>query len=158
MPLILLLFSNFVFGWAKPVPVDARNMRKPKRDMALVAAAGPMSNFLMAIIWAVIAKLGLYFLTGDNIWLGRPIVLMGQAGMMINIVLGVLNCLPIPPLDGGRFMLNVLPGRMAWRFSRLEPYSFLILILLMVTGVLSYIIMPPIIFLMSLLSRVFGLM
>lgn len=157
VPLILILFSNFVFGWAKPVPVDARNMRNPRRDMALVAAAGPLSNLLMAIIWAVVAKLGFHWLTADNIWLGRPIVLMGQAGMLINIVLAVLNCLPIPPLDGGRFMLNVLPGRLAWRLSHLEPYSFLILILLMLTGVLSYLIMPPIFFLMNLLTRVFGL-
>ena len=106
VPLMLLMVSNFIFGWAKPVPVDARNLRHPRYHMALVAAAGPIANFLMALFWAAIAKLGINL----NAWFGVPLIYMGQAGMMINIVLGVLNCLPLPPLDGGRVLYNLLPG------------------------------------------------
>lgn len=157
VPLLLLTFSNFIFGWAKPVPVDARNMRHPKRDMAIVSAAGPAANFLMAIAWAAIAKLGLYLLAQNNFYLGLPLAYMGKAGVLINIVLGILNCLPIPPLDGGRFLLNILPGRWGWHLSKLEPYSFLILILLMLTGILFYIITPPILLLLQFILTLFNL-
>lgn len=156
VPLLMLVFSGFIFGWAKPVPVDPRNLRNPRRDMAIVAIAGPLSNLAMAIIWAIFAKVGTLLLN-DYAWLGVPLVLMGEAGIMINLVLGVLNCVPIPPLDGGRVLLNLLPGRVAWQLSRLEPYSLLILVLLMVTGVLFYIIGPPIMLLNYWIAVVFGL-
>jgi len=156
IPIVMLIFSGFIFGWAKPVPVDPRNMRNPRRDMIFVSAAGPLANFIMALIWAGIAKLSYTYLN-HNEWFGIPIILMGEAGVMINVVLGVLNCLPIPPLDGGRIFVNLLPRRMGWRLSKLEPYSLLILVLLMVTGVLFYIIGPPIIFLNKLIASLFGL-
>jgi Zn-dependent protease len=91
------------------------------------------------------------------LWFGIPLMGMGMAGIQINIVLGVLNCLPIPPLDGGRALSNLLSGKMAWYFYRLEPYGFFILLVLMFTHVLNYILFPPIIFLVNGIAAVFGL-
>lgn len=156
VPMLMLLVSNFIFGWAKPVPIDARNLRSPRLDMAFVAIAGPISNFIMAILWALIAKGGLSLL-GNSAWLGMPLVYMGQAGIMINIVLGVLNCLPLPPLDGSRVLYAILPGRIAWQLMRLEPYGFIILILLMLTGVLSYVIVPVVSVMIGFMTAVFGI-
>lgn len=153
IPLVMLVFGGFIFGWAKPVPVDARNMRNPRYNMVFVALAGPVSNLLMAILWAGVAKIGL----NVNAWLGVPLIYMGQAGMMINIVLGVLNCLPIPPLDGGRALANLLPGQWGWKLQRMESYGFLIVVILLLSGVLSYIIEPVISTLMRWLTMLFGL-
>lgn len=156
VPAILIMLGGFIFGWAKPVPVDARNMRNPKRDMAIVAAAGPVSNFLMALFWAGIAKLGFYLLPMES-WFSVPLIYMGQAGILINLVLGILNCLPIPPLDGARVLYNLLPGRMAWYFYRLEPYGFFILLLLMVTGLLTWILDPIMLVVYHLITSLFGM-
>jgi Zn-dependent protease len=154
VPMIMLVFSNFIFGWAKPVPVDARNMRNPRRDMALVAAAGPLANFLMA--WALLAKLGIVCLVSAP-QVGIFLIYSGEVGVIINLVLMVLNFLPFPPLDGGRILMSVLPARIAWKLSMLERYSFIILILLMMTGVLSAVISPPIIFFEQWIFYAFGL-
>lgn len=153
VPLLMLAFGGFIFGWAKPVPVDPRNLRHPRYNMAVVAAAGPISNLLMALFWAAIAKLGLNL----NAWFGIPLVYMGEAGMMINIVLCVLNCLPIPPLDGGRVLYNLLPGRMGWNMYRIEPYGFLILVLLMMSGILSYVIAPIVFWILGWIKILFNL-
>jgi len=153
VPILMLVLGGFIFGWAKPVPVDARNMRNPRYNMAVVAMAGPVANFLMAIFWALIAKLGLTL----NVWFGIPLIYMGQAGMMINIVIGVLNCLPIPPLDGGRAASLLLPGRWGWALRRVEPYGFLIVILLVSTGIFSYLIGPVVYALLRGIAGVFGL-
>ncbi len=156
VPLVLLLTkAGFIFGWAKPVPIDARNLHNPKRDMAMVAAAGPLSNLLMAFIWALVAKVG-YFLLGSNEWLGVPLTLMGNAGIMVNIVLGVLNCLPIPPLDGSRILSNLLPSRAAYFLYKIEPYGLIILILLMLSP-LWRLVLFPIYYLQSFIAILFGL-
>ena len=118
--LLLLSHAPFLFGWAKPVPVTWENLRHPKRDMAIVAVAGPASNLMMAIFWALIAKLGLDL--GALSWAGTPLYYMGSFGIQINVVLMVLNLLPLPPLDGGRVAVGLLPGPMAWQLSRLENY------------------------------------
>jgi len=154
VPIMMLLVSNFIFGWAKPVPVDARNLRNPRYNMIAVAAAGPISNLLMAFLWAGVAKLGMSI---ESSYFSVPMVLMGWAGIQINIVLCVLNLLPIPPLDGSRVVGNLLPPRMAYSYSKIEPYGFFILILLMLTNVLNAILTPPIYFLFNFISNLIGL-
>lgn len=154
IPLLLIVIrSPFMFGWAKPVPVDSRNLRNPRYNMALVAAAGPIANFIMALIWGLIGKLG----SNLDPWIGKPLLLMGSAGILINVMLAVLNCLPIPPLDGARVLYSLLPPRLSWYLYRLEPYGFIILILLMVTNVLYYILGVPVIILISAINNLFGL-
>ncbi len=156
VPGLLLLFGGFIFGWAKPVPVTWENLKHPKRDMALVAAAGPMANLLMAFLWAIVAKVG--FLLGDSFtWAALPMMYMGGAGIAINIILMVLNLLPVPPLDGGRVLTALLPGPMAWQLERLEPYGFLILLVLLATGLLGSLLHFPVTLLQELMFRLAGL-
>jgi Zn-dependent protease len=150
--LLMLMQSGFLFGWAKPVPVTWQNLKHPKRDMALVAAAGPAANLLMALGWALVIRLGL--LLGES---GLALVFMGTAGIFINTILMVLNLLPLPPLDGGRVMTGLLPGPLAWKFSRIEPYGFMILLALLVTGVLGKLMWPLLSLVMSSLSLLSGL-
>jgi len=150
--MLLLLQAGFLFGYAKPVPINWRNLRRPKRDMALVAAAGPGANLLMALAWGLLIRLGLSL--GEP---GMALIYMGVAGITINIILMVLNLLPLPPLDGGRVMTGLLPGPWAYQFSRIEPYGFFILIGLLVTGVLGMVLWPVISVGMSMLVPVSGL-
>ncbi len=157
IPLFMLIVSNFIFGWAKPVPIDARNMRHPRRDMAFVALAGPLANLLMAFAWGGIAKIGMLLDNGGNHWLGVPLLYMGGAGIMINVVLAILNLIPLPPLDGGRILLSLLPPRLAYHYSLIEPYGFLILVLLLMFGILSLVMGPPVYFLITLIGNIFGL-
>ena len=146
--------SGFLFGWAKPGPVIFSNLRQPKRDMLWVAAAGPSANLLMAIFWALIIKLAIA--VPDSSF-AKPAVLMGIAGIEINIVLMVLNLLPLPPLDGGRMAVSLLPHNLAYQFSRLEPYGFMILLVLMFSGLLGAVIGPIIIWLKIMIVSIFGL-
>lgn len=139
--LLLLLPGGFIFGWAKPVPVTPENLRDPKRDMAWVALAGPGSNLLMAAFWAAIFKLGVV-LWATAPWAAVPFVEMGKAGILINMMLCVLNLLPLPPLDGGRVAMALLPGPLAARFGQIEPYGMVILLALLITGVLGKILLP----------------
>jgi Zn-dependent protease len=150
--MLLLLQAGFLFGYAKPVPINWRNLHHPKRDMALVAAAGPGANLLMAIAWALLIRIGLSL--GES---GMALIYMGVAGITINIILMVLNLLPLPPLDGGRVMTGLLPGPWAYQFSRIEPYGFFILIGLLVTGVLGMVLWPVISVGMSMMVPVSGL-
>jgi len=158
LPLILLGLTKLVgggiiFGWAKPVPVNFANLRHPKRDMLWVAAAGPLSNFVMALIWALPVKIGLSL--PEN-YFALPLALVGAAGVFFNIIIMVLNLVPLPPLDGGRILVSLLPRRVAWRVARIEPYGFLILILLLFTGVLGTMLWPAIGVLMALVAGLFG--
>lgn len=155
VPGVLLLLGGFIFGWAKPVPVTWENLRHPKRDMALVAAAGPGVNLLMALLWAGIAK-GATVMSPDMQWFSTPLLYMGLAGVSINTVLAVLNLLPIPPLDGGRVAAGMLPGPMAYQLSRLEPYGFFILLALMVSGLLGQLLGPLVSVIERLIMTVVG--
>ncbi|HET7306303.1 MAG TPA: site-2 protease family protein [Gammaproteobacteria bacterium] len=141
VPALMLILGGFLFGWAKPVPITARNFKNPRRDMALVALAGPLSNLAMGIIWAVIIRFGVMI---NSQWLSVPLVLMGEAGVLINAILLVVNLLPLPPLDGGRVLTGLIPPRMAAQVDRIEPFGFVIIIALLVTGVLNIIVAPPI--------------
>jgi Zn-dependent protease len=138
---LLLLRAGFVFGWAKPVPVTWENLRHPKRDMAIVAAAGPAANLLMAILWALIVRIAVA-LPHTVLWVSEPLKFMGLGGIIANVLLMVFNLLPLPPLDGGRVAVGLLPGPWAWRLSRVEPYGFIILLGLMITGLLWVVIGP----------------
>ncbi len=143
VPGLMLLVGGFVFGWAKPVPVTWENLRHPKRDMALVALAGPLANLVMVLLWLAVFKLGVLLAESHSLpWAARPLVYMGMAGIYINIILMVLNLLPLPPLDGGRVVTGLLPGPLAWQFSRIEPFGMPILLLLFFTGILGKLLGP----------------
>lgn len=142
VPAILLYVSNFVLGWARPVPVNWSNLRQPRRDMALVAVAGPGANLLMLIIWLVLAKL--FLIINLPTPTTQILLVMCEAGIIINIILMILNMLPVLPLDGGRVMSAVLPTWLSRYYARLEPFGLLIIILLLVTGMLHKILGPPV--------------
>ena len=151
VPALALFAGGILFGWAKPVPVDFSRLRNPKRDMLWVAAAGPASNLVMAIIWAFALK----FSADMPANFGTPLAYMAQAGIMINVVLMVLNLLPLPPLDGGRIAVSLLPHHLAYQYAKIEKYGFMILIALLFTGVLSKIMQPFIASALSLISYLF---
>jgi len=138
--LLLLTGTGFIFGWAKPVPVDARNFKNPRKDMAWVALAGPVSNLLMAIGWALLVRIGV--LIGVEA-ISLPLIYSGVAGISINLVLALINLLPIPPLDGSRVVAGILPNYWAWQYNRLERYGFIILLVLLYTRVLNALLEYP---------------
>jgi Zn-dependent protease len=153
---MILLQTGFIFGWAKPVPVDYRNLHQPKRDMGIVAIAGPSANLLMMILWALLMRLAVTI--GDTApWIAEPLLLMGGAGVLFNAVLMVLNLFPLLPLDGGRVLVALLPPRAAAAFSRLEPYGLIILILLLFSGILGSILWPVVLFVENLVAAPLGL-
>jgi Zn-dependent protease len=153
--LMLLLPGGFVFGWAKPVPVDWRNFRNPKQDMAWVAVAGPASNLLMGLAWALVARLALTL--PPDTWGTAPLLFMGVAGIFINTILMVLNLLPLPPLDGGRVLTGLLPAPYAYRFAQIEPYGFIILLALLLTGILGIVMWPLVQAVLTLYAGVAGM-
>jgi len=154
VPLVTLALGGILFGWAKPVPVNFNHLRRPKQDMLWVAAAGPVANLFMMFIWAGVMKLGLSMPVGS---LALPMALMGKAGITINAVLMVLNLLPLPPLDGGRVAVSLLPPRLAYSYARVEPYGMIILIALLFTGVLNAVLWPLVNGAMRMVSALFGL-
>ena len=156
VPLLLLYWGGFIFGWAKPVPINPRNFKNPKRGLALVAVAGPLANFLMALGWSGILKVSLSFLSVYPM-VARPLVLMGYAGILINIVLMILNLIPIPPLDGSRIVAAFLPRKMLYYYAQLERYGFFILLLLIVTHALDYILAPGFLAVRWLIQAIFKL-
>ncbi|MBP7392283.1 MAG: site-2 protease family protein [Zoogloea sp.] len=143
-----------LFGWAKPVPVNFGRLRKPKADMLWVAAAGPFANLLMAIGWALLFKLA--FAAPDSAY-ALPLAKMADAGIQINAVLMFLNLVPLPPLDGGRIAVSLLPAGPAYKFAQIEPYGFPILLLLLFTGILGDILGPLVAIFRFVLATVFGL-
>ena len=160
VPLVILLTSKLLgggmilFGWAKPVPVNFGQLRRPKQDMLWVAAAGPGINFVMAVFWALMIQLG-HALGND--FVSAPLMLMGAAGVFINVILMALNLIPLPPLDGGRIAVSLLPVRLAMQYARLEPYGLFILLGLLFTGVLGIILWPLISLFIGLIALVSGL-
>jgi Zn-dependent protease len=154
--LLLLTGTGFIFGWAKPVPVDARNFKKPLHDMAIVALAGPVSNLLMATAWALLARIGVTIgESAENISL--PFIYTGIAGISINLVLALINLLPIPPLDGSRILTGILPHRLAWQYNQLERYGFIILLILLYTKILNVILAYPMYLAQNLFFSIAGL-
>jgi Zn-dependent protease len=153
VPILILTFSKYLFGWAKPVPVNYSALRKPRQHMAWVAAAGPAANLVMAVIWVVLLRVGIGLSSRAEAWTevanlhgtaglvevvmrhgsGAAEYLIGvsAAGVLVNLVLMLLNLLPIPPLDGGRILTSLLPVRAAWRFAKLEPFGLPLLLLLL---------------------------
>jgi Zn-dependent protease len=157
MPIAILALAKvfggggLLFGWAKPVPVNFANLRHPKRDMLWVAAAGPLSNLAMALVWALVAKASLLM---PGHYFALPLALTGAAGVLTNVIFMLLNLLPLPPLDGGRMLMSLLPQRYAHAVARVEPYGFGILIVLLFTGVLS--LWPVIGMALSMIAQTFG--
>jgi Zn-dependent protease len=141
VPLVILFLSGykFLFGWAKPVPVNYSALRKPRQHMAWVAAAGPGANLLQAMIWAGALKLAVA--VPENM-LSVPLRLMSEAGIVVNLVFMFLNLLPILPLDGGRILASLLPSRAAWQYARLEPLGLPLLVILLLTNMLSVVLEP----------------
>jgi Zn-dependent protease len=130
---------GLLFGWAKPVPVNFSLLRRPKQDMLWVAAAGPGANLVMAVVWGLVYK---FALDASPQYFGEPLTLMAEAGILINLLLLLLNLLPVPPLDGGRIMVSLLPRGPSMAFARLEPYGLFLLLALLLTGVLGDMLRP----------------
>ena len=165
VPLVILLTSKLLgggailFGWAKPVPVNFAHLRRPKQDMLWVAAAGPGMNFIMAVFWGLMIQLG--HALGSS-FASAPLMLMGAAGVFINVILMSLNLIPLPPLDGGRIAVSLLPVKQAMQFAKLEPYGLFILLGLMFipvlgTSILGMILWPLINLFVGLIALVTGL-
>ncbi|MDE0154396.1 MAG: site-2 protease family protein [Gammaproteobacteria bacterium] len=155
VPLVMIVLTPFAFGWAKPVPVDWRNLKQPRRDMALVAAAGPGANIVMLALWTLL--LSVPFAAGNAVsYPSMLFIEMAKVGIIINIVLIALNLLPLPPLDGSRIVTAFLSPAAARRYNALERWGLPILVVLIFTGVLEKILYPMVDFMLSVVSMVLG--
>ena len=155
VPAMILLVSSgaLLFGWAKPVPVDFSRLRRPKQDMLWVAAAGPGANFLMALGWGLLLKL---VVSSPDFAYAEALRSMVIVGIQINAVLMMLNLLPLPPLDGGRIAVSLLPSNLAWKFAQIERFGLPIILLLLFTHVLDGILRPLLKMFYSFISALFG--
>ena len=154
LPMLTLVVGGILFGWAKPVPVNFARLRHPKKDMLWVALAGPASNLFMALAWAFCARLVWFW---PESYFAEPLMEMAQIGVKINVVLMVLNLLPLPPLDGGRIAVSLLPNRQAYQLAKVEPYGMFILIALAITPLLGWILGPLVGVVMNLISFFFSI-
>lgn len=153
-PLLTLWLGGILFGWAKPVPVNFAALRRPKQDMLWVAIAGPATNLVMALGWAFLYKMAWLF---PDSYFAEPLLGMAEWGIRINVILMVLNLLPLPPLDGGRVAVSLLPHRQAFQLARIEPYGMFILIFLVVSGLLGLILLPMVNLVYKLISLLIGI-
>jgi Zn-dependent protease len=161
MPLLLFIFTNgqFIFGYAKPVPINPYNFKSPKRDMAISAAGGPATNILLAILSVLVLKYAVIpasaFVSEDVVTkMIKPLVMMLTASVTINVILASFNLIPIPPLDGGRVLMGLLPHKQANALGKLEPFGMIIVLILVITGMAGYIIMPLIRLFLGLIDMV----
>ena len=154
LPLLTLALGGILFGWAKPVPVNFSALRNPKKDMLWVAIAGPASNLAMALGWALLARFGMEM---QGSYFSVPLQGMARIGIQINVILMVLNLIPLPPLDGGRVAVSLLPHRQAFQLAKIEPYGIFILIILLMTNLLGLILWPLVSMVTGMLGLVFGL-
>lgn len=139
VPTIALVVSGFVFGWAKPVPVNWRNLKRPKRDMTLVALAGPASNLVMAVGWTLVLRVSVHY-HEVMAWMTQPLIWMSIAGVFVNCVLLLVNLLPVPPLDGGRALTGILPVPLARRFAMIEPIGIFVVLALFLSGLVNIVV------------------
>ncbi len=153
LPLTLLLVNlGFVFGWAKPVLFDERNLAQPRRDVALIAVAGPLANILMVIMWMLVAKLGHWLIVhyGDSYF--SYLIYIGTAGVVANLVFALVNLIPLLPLDGGRIVRSLLPLKLSQAYTSLQPYGIILLVILLASGALNWFLVPAITYLFDYLS------
>lgn len=153
VPLAMLAFTGFLFGWAKPVPVNYHALRRPRQHMMLVAAAGPAANLAMALAWGLVLKIALLGGLGDVHFLVR----VAMAGIKVNVVLMLLNLIPILPLDGGRIVAGLLPPRISHSYAQLEPFGFPILLALLFTNALGLVLAPMVLGSIQLIASAFQL-
>jgi Zn-dependent protease len=151
IPSLTMFFGGIFFGWAKPVPVNFMKLHHPKRDMFWVAAAGPGANLVMAFFWAMVIKFAVPIAGGFT----APLALMGAAGILTNTVLMVLNLIPLPPLDGGRIAVSLLPQDLAVKYAQIERYGFIILIILLFTHILDKIMWPFVMVTLETIAKLF---
>jgi Zn-dependent protease len=159
LPLMMIVLTNgqFVFGYAKPVPINPSNFKDPKRDMAISAAAGPITNILLAILSMLILKFVLipssvFFPGIITTTVLKPLTLMLTSSIIFNVILAAFNLIPIPPLDGGRVLVGFLPHKQAVSYSKIEPFGFIIVIVLIYSGVANYFVMPLVRLFLALLQ------
>ncbi len=156
VPIVLIIMTGFGFGWAKPVPVNFNLLRNPKRDMIFVAAAGPIANLVMLVFWAIVMKIA-YMLGGESYWLFNIIIFMSYVGIVANLLLMLINLIPIPPLDGGRVLAGLVPSQLSNQLIKIEPFGIFIVFGLLFYLVKNNSLTKPLNYFYSILGKLFGI-